>query len=698
MLGLCQNHPAFGQSSFGVISFQENKGQWPSDERYRADLGNGQYVVLRQQGFGVVLYDTADLERLQLFTHGHPSISSASQPASGSASASAYHHPRSRFPRPILPHHPKPPLPEDSLSVSPGNNPIVLHGCYYQVRFIHSQVPQVIPDHEVSTRYHYFLGNDPARWARDVGAYGGITYASIYPQIDVRFYFEAGRLKYDWIIHPGGKISAIQMQYSGVESLEVKKGNLLIHTAVGDVTELEPFCYQYINGQRVEIPCAYVLNSLPASTSQPQQAGKGRNLQVSFRIKGDYQPGYPLIIDPVVVFATFTGSTSDNWGFTATYDAQGNFYAGGIVFGGGYPVTPGAFQQQFAGGQPEGAEEYGYDMAIAKFDPTGKNLLYATYLGGSGNEQPHSLIVNHQGNLIIAGRTNSPDFPHDHQYGSGGGYDIVVAELSPDGRRLVHSTLLGGSYDDGVNITYVREAGTVSLMQNYGDDARSEVIVDASDQVYLASCTQSPDFPVTPGSFQIRKGDNSNLHGGSITISEPGHQPYTVYYTYRDQDAVVLKLNPDLTLNWASFLGGSGNDAAYVIDLDPAGNIYVGGATSSRNFPVAGTGVWQAGYQGGDVDGFVAEISNDGRQLLRRTYLGTPGIDEVYGLAFDQQGYPYVCGTTTGNWPVMNAAYVEAGGKQFIAKLKPDLSGFVYSTTFGTNSSEPNISPVAFLV
>jgi len=650
---------ANGQSSFGDISFQTNKGQWPANVLFRADLGSGQYVVLSHQGFGAVLYDTADMKHFWSLFHGDAQeISSSRNPL---------HRPRSRFPQAI---------PSAGVAF-----PVTLHGVYYQVHFLNSQSPQIQFDHPSTTYYNYFIGNDPARWATHVEGYGGITYGQIYPGIDVRFYFEAGRLKYDWILQPGAQVSQISLQYEGIESMEIRKGNLLIKTAVGTITELEPFCYQYVEGQRRQIPCRYVIN----------------RQQVGFQVTGTYDPHLPLIIDPVVIFATFTGSTADNWGFTATYDAQGNFYAGGIVFNSGYPVTPGAFQQTFGGGQIE-SNYYGYDMAIAKFDPTGKRLLYATYLGGSGNEQPHSLIVNHQGNLIIAGRTSSPDFPHDHQYGPRGGYDIVVAELNPSGSALLHSVVIGGRNDDGVNITFVREAGTVSLMQNYGDDARSEVIVDAADNVYLASCSQSPDFPVTPGVFQPTKGDASKPHSGSRTVYDQG-RPIVFSYTYYDQDAVVMKLHPDLSLAWASFLGGSGDDAAYVIDLDPSGNIYVGGATSSSDLPSGKLpGVLQPSYQGNMTDGFVAEISNDGTQLLRRTYLGTNGIDEVYGLAFDQQGYPYVCGTTTGNWPVVNAPYSQPGGKQFIAKLKPDLSGYVYSTTFGTGGANPDISPVAFLV
>ncbi len=161
-----------------------------------------------------------------------------------------------------------------------------------------------------------------------------------------------------------------------------------------------------------------------------------------------------------------------------------------------------------------------------------------------------------------------------------------------------------------------------------------------------------------------------------------------------------MKINPGCNdIIFASFLGGSGEDGAFVLSLDPAtGDVYVGGATSSTDFPGNMTGVVQPGNAGDVCDGFVTIISNDGSTQKKSTYLGTSKIDAIYGLKFDKKGFPYVMGSTTGNWPVINATYVNAGAKQFICKLQPDLSAFIYSTTFGKASTLPNISPVAFLV
>ena len=143
-----------------------------------------------------------------------------------------------------------------------------------------------------------------------------------------------------------------------------------------------------------------------------------------------------------------------------------------------------------------------------KLTPDGKQRVYATYIGGNAEEQPHSLIVDPQGNLVITGITRSSDYPTfpvttPKVYGGGGGWDIIVTKLNATGNAIIGSMQIGGSGDDGVNVRYKLDAtGTDSLNRNYGDDARSEVILDAAGNVYVASCTRSDNFKTTPGVFQ----------------------------------------------------------------------------------------------------------------------------------------------------------------------------------------------------
>ncbi|MBA3675573.1 MAG: PKD domain-containing protein, partial [Chitinophagaceae bacterium] len=335
---------------------------------------------------------------------------------------------------------------------------------------------------------------------------------------------------------------------------------------------------------------------------------------------------------------------------------------------------PGAFQTNFASGK--------FDISIMKLTPDGKNRVYATYIGGSGQEQPHSLIVDPQGNLILAGRTNSSNYPAPNKFGKGGGFDIVVTKLNASGNALIGSIIIGGTLDDGVNITTV--VGTNSLNRNYGDDARSEVIIDEANNIYVASCTQSVGavsdrFLTTPGVFQPAPGAN--------------------------QDAVVLKINPNCNaVIWSSFLGGTSNDAAYVLTLGNNNNVYVAGGTGSIDMPeISSSRVIQSTRPPNSpdpCDGFIVELTNDGSTVLSGTYLGTSSADQIYGIQTDKTGNVYVMGTTESDfWPVINAGIFGAPrSKQFISKIQPDLSAYIYSTTFGSGSALPNISPTAFLV
>ncbi len=421
-----------------------------------------------------------------------------------------------------------------------------------------------------------------------------------------------------------------------------------------------PYAYQIVDGFKHEVKCRFRIT------------GK----TVSFVIDS-YAKTSTLVVDPTLIFSSFTGSSSDNWGFTATYGPDGSFYAGGIVFGTGFKTTPGAYQEAYGSGKSDEEGLGGYDIGIMKFTPDGSSVSYATYIGGNGNELPHSLVVDAQGELVIGGRTNSINYPiKAPKIGPGGNYDIVLTKLNAAGSGLIGSLVIGGTDRDGVNIRpkYAAPKGVESIRRNYGDDSRSEVIFDGAGNILLASNTQSVnDFP-TINPFQATS-------GGA-------------------QDGVIIKATPDLSsVLVSSFLGGSGNDAAFVLAINPSDSrIYVGGNTVSTNLPGSKSGVIFPTFQAGETDGFISILSPDASQLLKTSYMGTNGNDMVYGIQFDKFGYPYIMGTSNVSWPVINAPFSQPGGKQFIAKLKPDLSGFIYSTNFGTNSQVPNLSPIAFLV
>ncbi len=538
---------------------------------------------------------------------------------------------------------------------------MVLHSHAYDVLFSDANVNALITTSKPQPGYaNYFIGNDPKKWASEVKSFGEVIYHDVYPGIDVHYYSDNGYLKYDIIAKPYAPIEKILMEYVGVEKLSLKDGSLIVKTSVAEVKEQSPYSYQMVNGVRKVLNCKFELY----------------DKKVRFNLSG-YDPSATLVIDPTLVFSSFTGSPADNWGYTATYDAAGDLFCGGIVFSNGYPVTPGAYQTSFQGGSNTGEGAGGFDMGLMKFNPNGTQRVFATYLGGNGNEQPHSLVIDNAGNLVLAGRSTSTNFPTTVPLiGTGGQWDVVVTKFNATGTALIGSIRMGGSSDDGVNIKHKYSGGgayPISLQQNYGEDARSEVIIDGGGNILVASCSQSSNFPVTAGVFQPAKSAN--------------------------QDGLILKFNSNLSgVIFATYIGGSGDDAAYVLAMSPAGNIYVAGGTASADFPGNKAGTVGPAFSGGIADGFIAEVTSNGSSIIKSTYIGTPGTDQVYGIQFDTKGFVYVMGTSTGNFPVQNAAFSQAGGKQYIGKLQNDFSAYVYSTVWGTNASVPNISPTAFLV
>jgi gliding motility-associated-like protein len=614
------------QNELPNLEFIENKGQWDPQVLLKADIGNGS-LFFHKRGIKVVLHNEQEMAEITV-AHGGEYRTDSS-----------------------------------NLSAIPRNfsgRPSALRAHAYSVNFLNmNENAKIVPDKPLDSYNNYFIGNDSTKWGRNCRIYQGVTYKNIYPGIDLRYYTDNGKLKYDLIIHPGANPENIAMQYEGLDGLTVMNNRLILNTSVGQVREMEPFSYQAGDRGREEIGVKYRVS---------------KERIVRFEVS-HYDNSQVLVIDPTLVFATFTGSKASNWGFTATPGPDGTFFAGGIVFGDGFPISTGAFEPNFRGGS--------YDVGIMKFSSNGRNRLYATYIGGNQNECPHSMFSDPQGNLVIMGRTYSGDFPFLNVFGKRGGCDMFVVKLNSNGSNMIGSACVAGTDYDAVNVEdqLNQEGGAKevanSLIKNYGDDSRSEVILDGSNNIYVASCTRSKiDFPVTAGAFQTTFG------GGK-------------------QDGVLVKIAPDCSsLIFASFLGGTGDDACFVLKISPiTGDIYVAGATTSTNMPGNKTGVLQPGYAGGISDGYISVISNDGKTLKRTTYLGTSGFDAIYGIEFDKLGFPYVMGTTTGKWTTTsNVAFINPGAKQFVGKLLPDLSAYVYCTTFGSAAPNPNISPVAFLV
>ncbi len=528
---------------------------------------------------------------------------------------------------------------------------------------------------------NYFIGKDKSKWAGDAKNFREVNYKNIYSGIDLQVVGLQNSLKYNFIVAPLSNPKEIALFYEGLDKIKLDKGRLQLTTSVNAMVEQKPYAYQYIDGYEVEVPCEFVLN----------------NTTLSFRFPKGYDNSIELIIDPILVFACSSGSTADNFGMTATYDASGNLYSGGTCFDIGFPTTLGAYDVTF-----NGAIAYGRtDVVITKYDSSGTFLQYSTYIGGAtSTEIVTSLVVNNNDELLLYGATGSSDFPvtptaFDTTFNGGillrfvyngsyfdNGTDIYVAKFNATGTTLLASTFIGGSLNDGVNVNNdsvlfsagppaVYEFPADSLQYNYGDQFRGEINVDLLGNAYVASSSRSGNFPIV-GGFD-------NTLGG-------------------EQDAVAFKFNSDLSvLLWSTFLGGTDNDAGYALAIDDSLNVYITGGTRSNNFPST-PGVLRTTYQGGKADGYISKIKNNGSALLASTYWGTTAYDQCYFIQFDRDSNVYVVGQTEGLMPVTAGVYNNPNSGQFISRMNYDLTVLGFSTVFGNGSGTPNISPSAFLV
>lgn len=534
-----------------------------------------------------------------------------------------------------------------------------IEGNFVEMKLLGANTAAVaLPFSELPVYYNYFLGSDNTKWASHARAFAGVYYSSVYAGIDLKVYSNGNNLKYDFVVMPGADPSQIVTSYAG-GLVYLADGSLRIKTSLAEITEMKPVAYQIVNGNKVFVECAFQLQDETISYSFP---------------KG-FDSCYELIIDPLLIFSTYSGSTADNWGSTATPGENGTLYSSGITnhlnAGGTFPATPGSFQTSYGGL---------YDVSILKYDSTGQQLLYASYLGGSGSESSHSLVVNANHELVVLGTTSSLDFPttagaFDRTFNGGTfeynvlpydlGSDIYVAKISSDGTQLLASTYLGGAANDGLNPT------TSPLAPNYGDQLRGDIITNASGDIFVSTVTSSADFPVVNG-FDL-------TYGGGET------------------DGLIIKLPSTLAgITWASFLGGAASDASHTIKLDANGIIFTGGGTTSPDFPTT-AGSFQTLYAG-NADGWMASIAGDGSAILAATFTGTPSFNQVYFLDLNQQGEVYIYGQTVGAFPITAGVYNNPLSGQFVQKFDNSLSTLLLSTVFGSGGLIPDISPTAFLV
>jgi hypothetical protein len=540
--------------------------------------------------------------------------------------------------------------------------------------------------------YNYFIGNDKSKWANFVHLYDNVELKGVYKNIDVKYYYDSGKLRYDYKAKPGADLAQIKFKFEGQDELSVNtNGELVIKTSIGEVTNGKLYAYQMDDGTKKEVACQF------------EQRSDGT---VGLKAEG-YDTQKELIIDPLV-YSTFIGGGDYDQGNSIAIDASGKAYITGYTSSADYPTTPGAYQTSFGG------PGYNEVVFIAKLNPTGSALVYSTFIGGNGSDNDYgtSIAIDANGNAYITGKTNSSDYPTTpgaFQITFGGYYhadgDAFVTKINSSGSALVYSTFIGGS----------------------GGEIGTSIAVDANGSAYITGFTTSLNYPTTTGAYQTTGGgafitklnsEGSALVystlikdgcGESIAIDKSGNA-YITGVGYSDypttpgafqtvcidssrnvkQDAFITKLNPNgSALVYSTFIGGSKLDYGCSIAIDAKGCAYITGWTGSSNYPTT-PGAFQTSMHGYE-DVFVTKLNPTGSALVYSTFIGgsSSSNEYSYSIAIDTNGNAYITGCTgSGDFPTTPGAYQTNFGffgyiYAFITKLNSTGSALLYSTSIG---------------
>ncbi|MBI1898211.1 MAG: SBBP repeat-containing protein [Acidobacteria bacterium] len=522
--------------------------------------------------------------------------------------------------------------------------------------------------------------------------FGKVRARAIYPRIDLVYYGSELNLEYDFIISPGGDPRSIRLEFPEIGKLHLsREGDLHLIGNGGSVIQRRPVAYQEIAGRRTEVAARYELTNSGC---------------VRFHL-GEYDRTRPLVIDPVVSYATYLGGGRSDIAAALELDRSGNVYLAGDTFSTNFLSTASALR---------GSNSGDWDAYVTKLNPSGA-VVFSTYIGGGQEENLRGLAVDASGSVVIAGYTDSANFPiasaiQEVNRGGTLGYDGFIAKLNPAGNGLIFSTYLGGNLDDllfgltldsagniyvagstssqnfplslrayqprnrgllNVFVTKINSAGSAILFSTYvgGADADVAYAIAADDagNAYFTGYASSKDFPVTASAIQ-------NTNRGGPTVAS---------------DAIVCKLQSSGEfLSYCTYLGGgTGDDLGLSIAVDREGNAYVTGRTESTDFPVT-AGVLQRSLSGSS-DAFVSKVNPTGSALLYSTFLGGTRRERGEKIILDRSGNVYLGGTTSSpNHPLANAIQTTLKGESdaFVTQLNAGGSAVLNSTYFGGNGED----------
>ncbi len=549
--GLSPATGAIGLQPKGSLDFIENKGQWIDAAKFKANIPGGVFFITNE-GFVYNYVNHKDLEHIHdLMERGIADFGKE-----------------------------------------------IIHQHAYKVNFVNANNSIAYEQTEKKKAYHnYFIGNEPSKWSSNVGLFGKVIQKNVYTGIDVAVYSKDHSLKYDFIVAPGASPDQIALAYEGVVPVISSDGDLILRTSINEVVEKMPYSYQVIDGKEVEVKSYFTLN-------------QGI---VSFSFPNGYDPKYTLVIDPVLVFATYSGAVGGGSGFFSyctTYDEFGNMYAGAQAYGAGWPVTTGAIQSTFNGSQ---------DVAVNKYNSNGSDLIYSTYFGGTGVDLPHAMKVNAKDELVIVGSTISPNLPvtSDAYDKTLNGTDIFVAHFNNSGTVLLGSTYLGGSSMEPLPFTF----NTTGVgLNNQNTTSPLELDFDGQGNMWVVSNTRSTDFPVVlPNGYTTYKINRSLCKGDTLYL---GKEMITAPGTYTDTFAT---LQCDSIITWDIRYSDPVSDT-FDLNLCP-GSTYVFGSQIINS-----AGIYSQLFHSGKCDSTVTlRVSMD-------THIMTTIADTACA------GYPYIFG------------------------------------------------------
>lgn len=475
------------------------------------------------------------------------------------------------------------------------------------------------------TKVNYFGGSDKENWKSDMDTYQEVGYKNLYDHITLQLKAYGDNIEKVFLIEQGGDPGSIYIKVDGANKIGVNdKGELTIENDAGTLKMTRPIAYQEFDSERVDVEVAYEL----------------RDKAYGFKV-GDYDKNYPLIIDPLLA-STFLGGNRNEWVNAISIDSSGNIFVTGFTESTDFPVTPGTYNTSQKGGG---------DIFVSKFNGDLTELLSSTLIGGSKKDTANALVIDEQGNIFIAGSSESSDYPvTEKAYNKMhiGKSNAFVTKLNNELNQILSSTFIGGENEDTV-------AG---------------MILDSSGNVIISGYTSSIDYPTTERSY-------SKSHSGG-------------------KDVFVSKLSNDLShLIVSTLIGGKRDELAQAMVIDSSGNIFVTGYTNSFDYPTT-----EGTYQRMNMDSkntssinvnwhdvFVSKLDNNLTKLIASTYIGGKGDDVVQDMSIDPGGNIFIIGYHLSDYPVTEGAYSKTGSI-FISKFNNELNKLLASTFFNGGSTE----------